>query len=304
MFQIYKLKFKHAHFGQGLLETSSANFSVERIFSALVIESIQLDVLDEFIQLSSQKDFTMSDALFYSNQLYLQKPIGYPKIVDELRELKEGRKRVKQTKKLSVIPFSRFDDYCEGKIDDLSELLELEKQMTVIEYTTKVGENPFRVGVTHYNKDVYLAIIAPKNQLLLKLFESLQFSGLGGRRSTGFGQFELSIEELSKEFSSRIKVKSDKPVMLLNTALPTYDTIEKAMEDASYLLVRSGGFAYSTATKQNIRKKDLYKFKAGSTFKSSFEGEIIDVAPKDFPHPVYNFAKPMFLELGDALNVK
>ena len=42
------------------------------------------------------------------------------------------------------------------------------------------------------------------------------------------------------------------------------------------------------------RKRDLYVFAAGSCFKNEFEGDIYDVT-NGGSHPVYRYAKPLFM---------
>ena len=69
------------------------------------------------------------------------------------------------------------------------------------------------------------------------------------------------------------------------------------MDQGSYLVIKSSGFAFSTVSNQNYRKQDLFKFTAGSTFFETFAGQIVDVRPLDFPHAVFNYAKPLFLKM-------
>ena len=85
--------------------------------------------------------------------------------------------------------------------------------------------------------------------------------------------------------------------MTLTTSLPIEKELEHAMETGSYLLSKSSGFAFSTETKENYRKQDLYKFASGSTFCESYTGQIVDVRPLDFPHEVLNYAKPLFFKM-------
>ena len=87
--------------------------------------------------------------------------------------------------------------------------------------------------------------------------------------------------------------------MALTTCLPIDGELEMAMEGASYLLKKSSGFTFSQSVSENFRKQDLYRFKAGSTFQRTFKGQIVDVRPEDFPHPVWNYAKALFYRLED-----
>ena len=85
--------------------------------------------------------------------------------------------------------------------------------------------------------------------------------------------------------------------MTLTTSLPIEKELEHVMGTGSYLLSKSSGFAFSTETKENYRKQDLYKFASGSTFCESYTGQIVDVRPLDFPHEVLNYAKPLFFKM-------
>lgn len=141
-----------------------------------------------------------------------------------------------------------------------------------------------------------LCVIASQVSLVEELMQHLQFVGIGGKRSSGLGGFRLRIEEVPTELMSRLSLDSNKPVMLLNDAMAKDEELDRALSGANYLLERSGGYAYS-AVETPYRKQDLYKFKAGSTFKGSFEGAVFDVAPDEFEHSVYQYAKPLFYEL-------
>lgn len=128
---------------------------------------------------------------------------------------------------------------------------------------------------------------------------SLQFSGLGGKRTSGYGRFDLRILDLPSKLEARLTSNYKGLVMTLTTSLPLDDELENAMIGAKYLLQKSSGFAFSQALAENFRKQDLYKFKSGSTFQQTFTGQIVDVRPDNFPHPVWNYAKPLFYRLED-----
>ena len=86
-----------------------------------------------------------------------------------------------------------------------------------------------------------------------------------------------------------------KYAMLMSLALPKDEELEDALQGASYQLVKKSGFVASdTYAPQQMRKKDLYVFKAGSCFQHSFQGDLWDVSEAGM-HPVYRYAKGMFL---------
>ena len=83
--------------------------------------------------------------------------------------------------------------------------------------------------------------------------------------------------------------------MLLSTALPRDEELEKSLEGATYLLEKRSGFVSSDKyADEQRKKKDMYVFMAGSYFVNCFDGDIYDVS-EGGSHPVYRYAKPMFM---------
>lgn len=85
--------------------------------------------------------------------------------------------------------------------------------------------------------------------------------------------------------------------MTLSMSLPLQDELEHALNGASYQLVKRSGFVNSeNYSDVYMRKKDLYVFASGSCFFNKYQGDIYDVSSEG-SHPVYRYAKPMFLEV-------
>jgi len=299
-YQLYKMKFESAHFGEKLLEQSEAIFTTERLFSALFLEAMKFHKEKELLELALSDEFQMSDAMLHNNGLYFPKPIGYPRVNNVQRNNKtESRKEAKKVKELSFLYEDDFDLFLSGEanLEDLQQFTSEQKSLFVNDIKTSVGEDPYRIGTVYYEVNTSLAVIATKHPLIEQLFESLKFSGLGGKRSSGLGQFEFEVESLEPYLLDRITLESKEPVMLLSKALPLDEELGIILDGSSYLLEKSSGFAFSYSAGRNYRKQDLYKFKAGSTFDRTFKGTIVDVAPDNFPHPVWSFSKPLFLRL-------
>ncbi len=295
--QLYRLKFYRALFGEGSLLEVEPLFTANRLFSALFIEAQKLNLDQDLMVLASKGNLQISNAMFYldPDQLFLPKPIGYPKRSHHSSDdAVEDRQNAKALKKLSAIRFDDFDEFVAGEIEIISDLLEEEKPLYQTDYVTRKGEDPYRVYYTSYQAE--LAVIMAKDPLIEELMHHLQYSGLGGKRSSGYGRFELTVGALSQEIADRIVVESQEPVMLLNNALPRPEEMNQALEEGHYLVKRSGGYAYSKQT-DFYRKQDFYSLKAGSTFKKTFKGKIFDVAPDDIDHPVYHYAQPLFFRL-------
>lgn len=64
---------------------------------------------------------------------------------------------------------------------------------------------------------------------------SLEYSGLGGKRTSGYGQFTLEVEDLPESYQQHI-LAADFPVMMsLATSLPLEEELPAAMKEANIL---------------------------------------------------------------------
>lgn len=295
-YKMYIMNFHTAHFGAGSLDSSKMTFAADRLFSALVLEAKKMGKMEEFVSIAGQDDFVLTDAFPYQSGPFLPKPIGFPKFEqpDLTTDVKEVRRQAKMAKKLQFIPLDKFDSYVNGTLFK-------DADHAVTNIVTKnqphVDGNLFQVSTVRFRDESCLYVIAKESELLNELMTSLQYTGIGGKRSSGYGQFDLTILDLPDSFKNRLTKAHQGPVMTLTTSLPVEKELEYAMETGSYLLSKSSGFAFSTETKENYRKQDLYKFASGSTFSETFTGQIVDVRPLDFPHEVLNYAKPLFFKM-------
>ena len=295
-YKMYIMNFHTAHFGAGSLDSSKMTFAADRLFSALVLEAKKMGKMEEFVSIAGQDDFALTDAFPYQSGPFLPKPIGFPKFEqpDLTTDVKEVRRQAKMAKKLQFIPLDKFDSYVNGTLFK-------DADHAVTNIVTKnqphVDGNLFQVSTVRFADQSALYVIATESNLLNELMTSLQYTGIGGKRSSGYGQFNLTILDLPDSFKNRLTKSHQGPVMTLATSLPVEKELEYAMETGSYLLSKSSGFAFSTETNENYRKQDLYKFASGSTFSETYTGQIVDVRPLDFPHEVLNYAKPLFFNM-------
>ena len=122
----------------------------------------------------------------------------------------------------------------------------------------------------------------------------LSYSGLGGKRYSGMGRFDYTVTDVPEIIKKRLHQKASR-YMLLSTALPRENELEEVLYGAEYQLVRRGGFVASeNYAEQQMRKKDLYVFAAGSCFEKTFTGNVYDVSSGG-SHPVYRYAKGFFM---------
>lgn len=298
-YKIYKMTFKAAHFGKGELFTSEDTFTADRLFSALVLEAISHNCLDDFMTIASQDDFLLTDAFPYIDVPYLPKPIGYPERDSDNYDgdVIALRKEAKRQKKLQFIAYHDLDAYMKGAIFDNPEMT---THSSITKNQPDLDGGLYQVGVSYFKEGVSLYVVATESTLLNQLMLGLQYSGLGGKRSSGYGSFELDILPLPKEFAERFSGGQNDVLLLLTSSLPVDEELEKTLTHAKYLLYKSSGFAFTRSSDSNLRKQDFYKFKSGTTTKGCFKGSIRNLAPKGIPHPVWHFAKPSFYRLEIA----
>lgn len=306
-FKIYKMYFPNGlHLGRRTLEDSEFTFCADTLFSALCMEAVKYNEgrLSKLCESVQAGNLLFSDGLPYiGDTYYIPKPM--------IRILKEtdGDSNLKKAyKKLTYIPAERLEQYLAGEMDVKAESSKFQNYLGYAYSKTSAAiyDNketlPYRVGVYRFaeGNGLYL-IIGYKDiediELTEELLTSLSYSGIGGKRSSGLGRFELYPGNLKKELLQRLSNKGKK-FMTLSVALPQEQELESVMEHATYLLMKRSGFVASeTYADDFYRKKDLFVFQTGSCFETPFKGMVYDVS-NEGGHPVYRYAKPMFLEVS------
>ncbi len=299
-YKLYKLEFKApVHFGTGVLNESAISFCADTLFSALYIEALKLGIADELYAAVDTGQLLISDAFPYMDkQYFLPKPMLYIEPKDQ------GNSKVKkQYKKLKYIPVEEISNFLSGDLNpENCSLEDLGKEYSQVMAAVRREEEdalPYRVGNYLFNDKCGLYIIATYADedvmyMLDDLFDSLSYTGIGGKRGSGKGRFELKQGNMDASLESMLGKESDK-YMLISSALPTESELEKALEEASYLIQKRSGFVYSESyAEEEMKKRDMYTMQAGSCFNEKFVGDIYDVN-EGGSHPVYRYAKGMFL---------
>lgn len=314
-YKIFKLRFKSEfHFGVTTLSSSEYTFEADTLFSALFMEALKLDESERFLEMVQQNHVRFSDAFPYIQQdpkigaeLYLPKPMLDIKTKQEQESSSSVIK--KALKKLKYIPVEKFNKYLNGNFDIL----------TSVNINQHVGNNmqvfanvrnedntlPYRVKSCSFKEDsgigLYVILQYKNNEeldLVKKLFDSLSYSGIGGKRSSGKGRFEYTVENCNKTLEQYLTKTNSKRYMTLSISLPKNDEIENALNESIYTVVKRSGFVASdTYAKEFLRKQDLYMIKTGSCVKTTYEGDVYDVSANKGSHPVYRYGKPIFIGL-------
>ncbi len=310
--RLYKLRFQNAvHFGKTDLDEGEYTCCADTIFSALCQEAVKIgaDTLQTFYQYAKDGALLLSDAFPYMGDTYfLPKPM---KRIENAEH--DGDSVIKKAyKKLRYIPADMLDTYLQGKYDilhapDFDRLGHFEiKESVAIRGKDEPG--PYRIGTYYYNEGNGSYLIVGyqderAEKLLEDLFINLSYSGLGGKRASGFGRFTFYSKDLPSGLTNRLKAVGDR-YMSLSVALPREDELETTLDGAEYLLCKRSGFVASDQyAPEQMRKKDLYVFRAGSCYSTRFCGDIYDVSGKGGRHPVYRYAKPMLMEVGTWKNI-
>ena len=87
--------------------------------------------------------------------------------------------------------------------------------------------------------------------------------------------------------------------MLMTSSLPREDELTEGLIDgARYHLVHKGGFVQSASHASSPKKKrTMWLFAPGSMFERTFEGDVFDVNGRSGKHPVYRYARAMWMEV-------
>ena len=308
-----KLAFRGpVHFGQGRLSDSGYACDAATLFSALFIEALHEGVQDELLEAARCGEFALSDAFPYiGDTLYLPKPMVAPGLFDarnQERESLEGRqdsRERKANKKLAYVPAQRYADYLTGEFDSLSELGHFDlgeaSLQTKVNLTRSDSDDarPYFVGGYSFAPGAGLYFLVKGGFDVLPLLEQLGYAGIGGKRTSGYGQFEYQVENKDPLAQVTSQVKSTGSFVLLATSAPRSSELnDELLEGARYRLVRKGGFVQSAShSKTPQKKRDLFLFAAGSTFSHRFEGDVFDVNATAGSHPVYRYAKALWMEV-------
>lgn len=301
-YRIFKLSFPAGvHFGSGSLESCEMQFCADSLFSAMCMEAVSegQERLDQLINTVQKGELILSDLLPYQgDELYLPKPFLKFDNPDSSFDV-SNRKRLKN---LKYIPLSHLQDFVDGRMD-VSKTQNPVFSVKEIKVSAAVrGQEetlPYRVGILRFLEDcgLYLIIGYTSTEiadLVEHLVTLLSYSGIGGKRASGLGRFRFKVCDVPEELSGRL-TDEHQIYMTVSVSLPGDEEFDDAIPSARYSLIRRSGFVSSSVYAPEFRKKrDLYAFQAGACFEKKFKGVVADVSDGG-THPVYRYAKPMFV---------
>ncbi|MDR1733809.1 MAG: type III-A CRISPR-associated RAMP protein Csm4 [Oscillospiraceae bacterium] len=285
------------HLGEGTLSDAARTAGADTLFSGLCVQALRTNgsaAIDHMVSAVRGGTLRLSDALPYIGETYY---IPKPLLRIQTQESDSLRKKI--FKKLSYIPLDKLPAYCAGTLEPEAEAENFRELVGKGDVRTQVhvSGDPFYVGTFRFAPNAGLYVVLQyEDSSVLKLFRALGYSGLGGKRSSGFGKFE--VEEASAEHFADLNPQGR--CMNLSLGMAQDAELPHVLQGASYLLKRRTGFVYSEDYSETPRRKrDFYAFVAGSVFRAPFAGDVFDVA-NGGAHPVWRYAAPIFLGLGVA----
>lgn len=327
LYYIYQLQFTTpVHLGRaelgGKLEQIDFTVTADTMFNAICCElsASGIDGLIDFCQKCDQGAIVLSDLFPYRDkagdfEFYLPKPRLPLAAVSEVVtspqnfitagiELLEK----KQWAKMRYLRASNFAKYFSGL--KAGRFYFAKEGFAVAEERTLVncrGEEsrPYTLGVYNFKPDTGLyGIIGLADETdinwLTSIIESIGLSGIGGKRSSGFGKFALTdmpydlndggFSDDDKAIADMLAAKTAPWQMSISNLLPKPQEVTELTE-TYYSLRRYGGF---TATKEGqlVQKNSVYMLEAGSCLKKRILGQVQQI--NDEGHPILRYGKGIY----------
>ena len=318
---LYKLKFPNGiHVGaNSSLELTSTTVSSDVFYSAFYAEYVRIfgENDRELLQLTENDEFKVSDLLPFKEMktetvFYVPKP--FVNDIERKQSNDENEQVVdrKKVKKLSYIPASRLKEYFEfletGKNfpeidDDFGE-----KELHTKNKVSRIGEDTelYNIEVFRFNKDsgLYFIVQLPEKwqEKFENVLESLSLTGIGGKKSAGYGQFirELKTENYKEDaiflHTNLKKISTSGKYLLLSSYLPQKDEIEKIKnKENGYQLIKRSGFVNSPKYSENPQKrKQVYMISSGAVLNFKPAGRLVDLKLHG-NHSIYRMGKPIVI---------
>lgn len=330
---IFPMKFTSAvHFGDaadgGGLDEVTFTCRADTFFSALCSEAaaISSKLLNRLLDKVQNGEVRFSDLMPYfkpqgsdgPTDFYIPRPImpaaGKNNFkVQSFMDIKKESSLRKQIKKRKYIRASELSFWLKDREEGsnhLSPLPEFGISSNDTRFNSRTRK-PYETGSFYFNPDSGLyVLIGFQNEEDISWIESLikftGLSGIGGRRSSGSGKFELNEYLILDGYET--EGKDDKPLyemlnaedalhqMTLSSLIPADDEVE-FVKDGTGKLVRRGGFSYSDAEGTVTKNNGVYMLESGSCFKKRLNGRIVDVSSRDMGHPIYKYGKGLYVGL-------
>lgn len=330
--KVFKLNFgnNRVHFGEAAesvgLESGAAYILADTLFSAICNSWVMLygkesleALLREF-EKAENIPFIISDCMpYYPEGLLFIKPVcslnKAKQNIDEIDSKK--KKKLKSINFLKVNQLRQFlDSNFEPDSFDFEKYLAFEEVPQVQISRTKDSE-PFSVKYLRFADKSGLWFLAKfKDEKIYNQFKEVlkltgKITGIGGKKSSGAGKFELSendsdLKNIKKHLNIlNINATQEKPVLCLSICNPKDQKESKIIQNSFYQIINRRGFNYSNDQGWQIfvKKKPVGMILAGSLLIENIKGRLIDVTPElenkenEPPHKLYRYGFAFLAEI-------
>jgi len=299
------------------LEATDVYIHSDTIFSSIINSYSSMygkEKTDSLIEnFTKQPLFKISSAFPYTYKngyiYYLPKPTDAP---PGYENIKNDPAMLKVLRETTMLPLNEFKKWAINESIDLPNIESYYNNYlnTTIRYSIRPlnsiarldnSASIYHCAEIHYeNGGLYLLLSLETDYIskdeFIKIFTHMGKYGIGGRRTSGYGQFEVDRVEDLKESKDWEFVFENKGSRYVNLSL-YYPCVAEDINGAiSYKLINRGGYSYSSSDVYQVRKREANMFQEGSVFSKPPIGCLLDITPpKHTGHRLYKY--------GYSLNV-
>ena len=328
---LYKLEFDSpVHFGNaeqgGKLEQVGMDYPSDTLFSAICSELAlqhETETLNWFITSVKEEKIVFSNLFPFLKKadqedfLYLPKPVlSAPQDNSEkrlsLEELKAAATNRKKQKKINYIRCGKLNDYFTSL--RTGSRFEDNMEFGTVSLTQRVARRedpplPYYVAKYVFKDGAGMYLVASFSEekagsRFKDILDLLGLSGIGGKRSSGFGKFHIAYSAQLNENSHGdagvlFHLLEDRTAlwqMNVSSVLPFIEDLEQVKE-GQYKLQKRSGFVTAVNGEAEMKKNSLYLIAAGSCFKKRLAGRLVALGNTG-SHDVLRCGKGLYVGLA------
>lgn len=318
-YYVYPLHFvTPVHFGDvsqgGTLENTSLMFSSDSFFGACCSElSHDEEILQNFVKLVTEEQILISSLFPYYQgveglELYTSVPMMKIEVPEnqitsyaEVKIEATKRKRLKRHEFLRTSRVQHFSRLVREKIEVTEPVFGQENTITQVNMRGEQSR-PYYVGSYRFVEKAGLYIVVGfADESCRSLFESilerLGYSGIGGKRSSGWGKFELAedpilldedgLYEDDKALYEMINNKESSLQMCISTCVPIEPDELNLLKKGSFKLKKRSGFVVVENAALQYKRNSYYALAEGSVCPKALHGRMLSIQSSVLPYTIY-----------------
>lgn len=317
-YYVYPLRFvTPVHFGDtaqgGTLEDTSLTFSSDSFFGACCSElAYNTEVLYSFIDDVTNGRIIMSSLFPYyidgdNWQYYVPTPLIRVETADiAIRNFTETKieatkqKHLKKREYMRASHVQHFSDIVRQQIDIVMPTF-VEQNVTTQVNMRGPQSRPYYVGNYRFMPNAGLYVIMgfsndSQKDFFDELIELLGYTGIGGKRSSGYGKFELADDPtlLAEGFYEddvalydMISTPKESIRMCMSTCVPQNAEDIGLLKEGQFKLKKRSGFVVANGASTQMKRNSYYALAEGSVCPGDIEGAVIAIESESLPYTVY-----------------